>query len=387
MTDASERAVARVLETLRRVGDEAQWTQVMAAVAEGDAAFAGALTRALVHAAPNKDSVAALAPVPALLSCRAERTLADAEGVDQGRVDLLFTDEDFALLCELKLHSGYGYRQLERYMTALEALPQRRKGLIAVTTLQPQHGEETVAGRPLWLGSVRWADVYDGLHDEAAPRDPGVAATWRAMLTLLRRTGDFGPMDLENDLILAWARRDEAETALRALLNNITIPVLEAVRTTLGMGSHDAAAAQVHLKGKTQQVFAMKNRMFLHYAVPAAAGEARMRLQIVVFNGEPHFTVEARYEHPAEPIDDAPAVAQATAALAERGFEHGRDALGWYWARIAKPDEWLSGPETAERMLGIVSDTLRILKASGIFTALADLRPTTHESSPLEAEG
>jgi hypothetical protein len=63
-------------------------------------------------------------------------------------------------------------------MTALEGAPGRRKALVTVTTLQLPHGEETVAGRPRWLGSVRWADVYDGLYD-ATPAEPAVAMTWR----------------------------------------------------------------------------------------------------------------------------------------------------------------------------------------------------------------
>jgi hypothetical protein len=112
MTDPSERGVARILATLRRVGDEAQWMQVIAAVAKDDSAFAGGLARALVNAAPDKAAVAALGPVRGRLTCRAERSLQDAEGVDQGRVDLRFTGDEFALLCELKLHSGYGHRQL-----------------------------------------------------------------------------------------------------------------------------------------------------------------------------------------------------------------------------------------------------------------------------------
>src|SRR3954454_21554396 len=115
MTVGGERGVARILETLRRVGDEAQWTQVIAAVASEDDAFAGAVARALVNAAPDKAAVAALGPVPARLTCRAERTAHDAQGQDRGRVDLCFAGHDFVLLGELKLHSGYGYLQLDRY--------------------------------------------------------------------------------------------------------------------------------------------------------------------------------------------------------------------------------------------------------------------------------
>jgi hypothetical protein len=374
--EATSDALLQVLATLRRAGDEAQWTQLIAASAAHDDAFAATLAEALIDAAPRADRVAAIKPVPARLNCRAERVVHDASDVGQGRVDLIFTGHDFALICELKLHSGYGDRQLERYLTALDALPERRKALIAATTLHPQHGEEAVAGRPEWLGSIRWADVYDRLA-ALTHADRGVANTWRAMLALMRRTGDFGPMDLHDDLILGWARRDDAEAALRGLLTNLTTPALEAIRSTAG-------SAELRWKGKTQHIFSMKNRMFLHYAVPASANEARLRLQVIVFDGRPYFTVEARYEHPAEHVANDATLAEATAALQNQGFRHGRDGTGWFWVRIAKPQDWLAGPETAQRMLAIVEETLPVLQASGIFTALATRRPTTTETSPAE---
>jgi hypothetical protein len=369
-------ALVHVLATLRRVGDEAQWTQLIAATAAHDDAFAAKLAEALIDAAPRADRASALKPLPHRLNCRAERVVHDAADVGQGRVDLVFTGDDIALLCELKLHSGYGHRQLERYLTALEALPERRKALIAATTLQPQHGEEVVAGRPEWLGSIRWADVYDRLA-ALAPSDPAVANTWRAILALMRRTGDFGPMDLQDDLILGWARRDDAEAALRGLLTNLSTPALETIRATAG-------SAEMRWKGKTQNIFSMKNQMFLHYAVPAEANEARLRLQVIVFDGRPYFTVEARYEHPAEHVANDATVATATAALQTRGFQHGRDGTGWFWVRIANPEDWLAGPNTAQRMLAIVEETLPILQASGLFDALAARRPTTSETSPAE---
>ncbi len=380
--DGSAGAVARVLRVLRKVADEAQWTQVIASIAAQDPEFASGLAAAWIAAAPNEAARKSLGVVPARVSCRAERTLTDAGGGDQGRVDLVFSDDrgDFTLLCELKLHSDYGNLQLERYITALTAMPARRKALTAVTTLQPQHGEDAVAGRPEWLGSVRWADVYDRMST-VTPADPALAATWRAILRVMRETGDFGPMDLKNDVVLAWARRDEAELALRAVLNNLTLPALAAVREAVGTGPGDEAAASVRLKGKTQQVFSQKNRMFLHYAVPRAVEEARLRLQVIVWDGLPYFTVEARYEHPLEQIAERPDVAQATAALIAANFECGRDATGWYWTHSADPADWLDGPETVARMLSVVRQALPILANSGIFDALAELHPSTLESS------
>src|SRR4051812_37148234 len=106
LEDASEDEVSGVLRALRRTGDEAQWTQVIAAIAGADDRFATDLAQVFVDAAPNKAAAEALGAVPSQLTCQAERTLQDAESIGQGRVDLLFSDEDdFALLCELKLHS------------------------------------------------------------------------------------------------------------------------------------------------------------------------------------------------------------------------------------------------------------------------------------------
>ncbi len=120
--DGSAGAVARVLRVLRKVADEAQWTQVIASIAVQDPEFASGLAAAWIAAAPNEAARKSLGVVPERVSCRAERTLTDADGGDQGRVDLVFSDDrgDFTLLCELKLHSDYGNLQLERYVTALE---------------------------------------------------------------------------------------------------------------------------------------------------------------------------------------------------------------------------------------------------------------------------
>ena len=64
--------------------------------------------------------------MPERLACRSERVLADPAG----RVHLVFTDADgpFTLLVELKLHSGYGHRQLERYLSSLSRGPTASSG-------------------------------------------------------------------------------------------------------------------------------------------------------------------------------------------------------------------------------------------------------------------
>jgi hypothetical protein len=55
-----------VLGALRRPGHEAQFTQVIAAVAGQDGVFASALANVLANAAPHRVAREALGPIPEL---------------------------------------------------------------------------------------------------------------------------------------------------------------------------------------------------------------------------------------------------------------------------------------------------------------------------------
>ena len=195
--EAGRRTLDPILRVLRRPGDEAQVTQLIAAFASDDPAFAGSLAKVIVAAVPYKDR---LGPVPDRLTCTPESNLFDAAATDLGYVDLRFEDEaaEFTLLVELKLNSGYGWRQLERYRVALQDLPEGRSALLAVTSHFPRYGEDEVLNDPRWLGSVRWSNVYDELVKlQHADRTAGVL--WPALLALIREQGDFGLMDFDPD--------------------------------------------------------------------------------------------------------------------------------------------------------------------------------------------
>lgn len=155
-----------VLAALRRRGHEAQLTQVLAAFARADPWFARELVAALLARAPERERVEALGELPAKLECRAEMPVKGIGGQDLGRVDLSFKDPgwSFRLLVELKLFSAYGDEQLDRYLEALDALPAPNARLLAVTTHPPLSGEAAVASDPRWLGSVRWAQVFERLR-------------------------------------------------------------------------------------------------------------------------------------------------------------------------------------------------------------------------------
>lgn len=378
-----DQGLERVLGALRRPRDEAQWTQVIVSVAGDDADFAGALVRALVEAAPNRAAADALAPLPVRLRCFAEESVSDDTGRDLGRVDLSFRDDkgSFCLFAELKLHSDYGHDQLERYRRALEVEAVPRRALLAVTKAQPLRGEQRVSGWPGWLGSIRWASVYDALLELEAS-SAGAAAGWRAALAVLRSQGDFGPMDFDPDAVFAWARRDEAEKLLRYLLGELAGPTLTLLREAHGGSVADDTAAAMLMRGQstTQPIVPWRNNMHIDYTVPAAASEPRFRIQFMAVDGQPHFAVEGRFQYPSERLTDE-SIRQASDRLRAAGFAFGNDGSGYYWARVAHATEWLAGADTLERLLELVSRSVEDIAANGLFSALDSVVPATAAGS------
>jgi hypothetical protein len=166
-----------LIRGLRLRAHEAQLTQAVAAVAASDPRFASAFVGLVLDVARadsrHSANVTAMGIPPPQLDCRAEESVYDEHDLGLGRVDLRFDGgEDFTLLVENKLFSGFGHEQLNRYQAALEFLPEerRRSGLVAITRDVPTHGELD-AGAERWLGAVRWARLYDeGLAKGAHPR-------------------------------------------------------------------------------------------------------------------------------------------------------------------------------------------------------------------------
>lgn len=376
-----------LLAALRRRNDEAQLTQILAAFAGSDPVFAGALAAVFVQHAPRTEAIARLGPVPAQLACRPEQPLRDRLGQNKGLVDLKFEDRasGFTLLVELKLGSEYGFEQLERYAQSLEALPRGRSALLAVTRLAPQVGESQVQAHPQWLGSVRWSRVFARLRG-LTHGDPLMNLLWPQVLDFVRDQADFGPVNIDATALTAWARRDEGEQLVRLLLTSIAKPALATIRGIRGRGPDDQTAAQLQMYGASTPIWTWKGRWHLRYAVPAAAGrEHRLRLQILAREGRAMFTVEARYDHPAEALTSFPeadAIDSASRYLEGKHFEIGRDREGYYWAAVAQPEGWLSADDPLDSMLQLVHDQVQDLHASGIFDALPQAPPTPPAAPP-----
>jgi len=367
---------------MRRRGDEAQWTQMIAATARaaspaggpGDT-FACRLAQIVLAAAPNTEVADTLGPPPGDLALRAERSYGK-----HGIVDLVFSDplEQWMLLAELKLHSGYGDRQIDRYLAALDTVAAPAKALLAITKFLPVAGEEQADGNPRWLGSVRWRDIFDGLC--ALPVEDGaLAAGWRAGLDLLRDQGDFGPMTYSDDVMEVWNRRAEADRFVRDLLATIGPPIKLMAQEALAGSS--TVRMMMSGSSKSQPIVKWHEKPHIDFAIPATVKEPRLRVQFMTGLDHPFFTVEARYQHAQEDLDGDPEVVAAFTKLLAAGFEVDNDGYGHYCARVFPVDEWM-GPEAIEKLLAIAKDAVEALAASGIFAALAAHPPSTPQSQP-----
>jgi hypothetical protein len=373
-------AVQATLQALRRRGDEAQLTQILARFAAGDPRFAAELVRTWLAVAPRTTAVSALGAVPDELACEAEHHAFDDRGTDRGFVDLRFSDENeaFVLFVELKLHSGYGERQLERYGAALQAL-KGKSALLALTTWLPQYGEEAVAEDPRWLGSARWAHAFDGMR-KLEHRDPTLRVLWPELLDLMRHQGDFGIMDIDEEAIEGWARWKTGRSQLTALLEEIHVPTLRLLQHDLAPRLPDLApvalAADIRHKDK-RLVWPWGESLHIEYAIPAASGE-RFRIQFLGGRERLLFTVEARHSDN-HVLNGAPdALRAASDRLRADGFETGH-YWGAYWSRAHPTEEWIGSAQPADALFAIVQNDTKVLIESGIFEALReapDIGPT-----------
>jgi hypothetical protein len=148
---SSDHAIEQVLRVLRKPRAEAQWTQVIAAVAQSDARFAAGSAAVLARAAPRS---VAFEP-PADPRCDAEATLwsPDGEDLGPGRPGVP-RHRAFCLLVELKL--GSGGPAARAYRDALDALPTGQRWL-------PSPRQRRWSGRRTCRPTIAGWDLFAGL--------------------------------------------------------------------------------------------------------------------------------------------------------------------------------------------------------------------------------
>jgi hypothetical protein len=384
---ARENPTSELLRAVRRKGNEAQLTQIIAAFASSDPKFAAGVARCLVDKAkrPLPDT---FGPIPEELDCEPEHHAFDEAGKDLGFVDLSFTNaaEGFTLLVELKLHSGYGYRQLERYRDSLDTLGER-SALIAATTWLPAYGEDEVSSDRRWLGSVRWAEVFDALKS-VEHSDPVLRQLWPDLLNVVRDQGDFGVMTIDRNAVEGWARWQEGRRQMVALLEEIHVPTLSLIRHELARRrgvavTEDLATERRH---KSRLVWPWADSLHIEYKIPPGDGE-RFRIQFAGGQDKLYFTVEARHGDNRVMRRATDDLVRVTSELEARGFRTGH-YWGSYWAALHPVEEWIDDPTISQALLRLVEKDLHTLVESGIFEVLADIPEAEfdHGEPPAEAE-
>jgi hypothetical protein len=191
-------------------------------------------------ASRSSRAAAILADLPGSIRCQEQSDLfAEVGGIAVlrqiravGAVDLMFVaNGGWRLLVEIKINSGFGQRQRERYLAS-------RQPLVVIVRDPAAAPPPTVnvALASNWLGAVAWSELSDTL--EALPvesdRDRGL---WRELLSIARNDGDFLT---RKPTSVARAEAKKAEPMLSSALS----VTLDAVRKALeDMGSRGQALA------------------------------------------------------------------------------------------------------------------------------------------------
>ena len=378
-----------VLAALRRNRDEAQLTQVTAAVAGLDPHFAGELARVLVAAAPNADNVQAISPVPRELECRPEERLWSSERADEGRVDLVFEnqDEGFVLLVELKLHAGYGHEQVARYLRGRQRYTAERVGVLAVTRDAPAYGEpeQRTAG---WLGSVRWARVLEDIraidHLDARARE-----LWLTVLDICEQEGDLGVTELDVDAIHAWARYKRGRGQLEEFMREAATGAFEAVKDELAQASDLVPVGEpprLLTRGAGEyRVWPYQESIHLRVALPGD-GRERLRIQFLGGFSETLFTVEARHEDARRLPEPARSTVRELSDRMQATKRFDTDGKT-YWARVHRPEQWLAEPDNVPATLVELTRTaVDELAGTGLLSAETGLCADSTDSVRARAD-
>ena len=354
-------------------------TQAISAIAESDPPFAKAFV-ALVLKVARKDArhrakVRALGRVPTKLTCRAEESVYDEFDFGLGRVDLRFDGgTDFTLLVENKLHSGFGKQQLQRYRDALAALPEDRKrsGLIAITRDVPSYGELD-AGEPGWLGSIRWARLYDEGLASLPIVDADVAKQWKLFIDILHDQGDLGLTTVQQDLILAWSRYAEGQRHLADILHDVRQRGLDILRDELtrrhrGHGPRESLS-NFHYFGQREAVVVSKDKhsVWTGYRVPARVNRASVRLTFFAQENKPVFMVDVAPWKGSERLEaDERQLVTAARKLAKAGFESTEYKREQVWWAEHPAKDFLKARDVPERLVELMKRDISTIVQSGI---------------------
>lgn len=217
-----------LLRALRFRGDEVQVGRVLHAVCQ-QPAVAHAFVLAVLHSAAANDRFgqradALLTDLPSSVACTEQahlfadlsRAMLRRRTQAVGAVDLLFAgDSGWKLLIELKINSGFGPSQRERYLAARQPLVAIVRDVQTVPPIEDERHDQAN-----WLGAISWDSLLPALLD--LPIEPAAdRAQWLTLVGIMRGDGDFElrrpriPEDAKRSAVVLGNVLEDALLALR----------------------------------------------------------------------------------------------------------------------------------------------------------------------------
>lgn len=272
----STNAQRSLLAGLRKPGDETQLTRALASVASVDAGFASRFLQVVLEAASRRSFAVPAAPVV---------TTEEIAGGE--RFDLRFrVDSSWDVIVELKIHAGYGRRQLERYLAALDDVD--NAFVCAITRDVALYGEPPPGADPHWAGSVRWRELLPALRNLPV-EDPLLASQWRVFLDVLEEEGSMGFTRPDAELFSAWSLMRQASGHVEEFVEAVRWPILAALHDALG-GSADSADFYRSRGGRAVLSRGKWGKADMPVRIPID-GDIRLRVGVFGYNPPTRFVV------------------------------------------------------------------------------------------------
>jgi len=332
-----------LLRGLRRVGDEAQLTQAIAAVARADEKFAREFAAIVL---PGRDDGAPVAAV----------TVTAEEIVEGGRVDLRLRAEALDAIVEIKIHAGYRPNQLEDYQKTLDASAARERHLIAITRDVPTFAE------PSYVHALRWRDLLPRLR-QISCGSVELTRQWRLFLDVLETEGSMGFTRPDPRLFTAYGEVRQALIHMEEFMRVLRVPLLQALRAARGGDEHAAGFYWKQPRfGRTRH-----GRISVPFRVPAD-GPWRVRAGVISWHPPtPSFFVQCGPDQRWDRRHVEGAARDAVEALVAGGFDS-----QWMAAYLPLTDEVISPDALEERVLAWAHDRFADIERSGFFAVPAD---------------
>jgi hypothetical protein len=306
--------------------------------------------------------------------------------VNTGPIAAAATTLKASLRSVSQLWSDYRDNQLDDYVAA--ARHEVSRFVVSVTRNVSRY-REPPSSDPNWLGSIRWARLAHDLRRLA--RSGPLGASWQILLDVMAADGDFGELELQQELVDAWARYDEATDRLMTFLEEIghdSLAFLQGRLADRSGGTPRRLASFVPLRRSspkrtegsrsTKQPIPVKNDgsvLSMRFQIPAG-GEQRLEIGFDIPDDTPRFFVSGEIYDP-ESVSQADITAWHAGhrRLEEFYADRAEADLGeWddFGVDIAYPlEDFVGRPDVPAALSDLVCENVGALVDSGIFDGAA----------------